>query len=102
MKKLIFLFLVVAQSCMADFFVQYDNSGNIIATVWSDHAPIIKNGLNQLSFDKPIETMGKLIDITKTTKDPKTGKDVQDKKYEVSKDQANIVKVNPNFVYSND
>lgn len=67
MKKLFLIsFLFLLKSVYADFFVQYDNSGNILGTVTSIRAPIV-SGRNQIAFTEAVDLTGKLIEVAAVT-----------------------------------
>lgn len=80
-----FIFCLMAASAFSQtFYIQYDDQGNVMGTVLSDKAPVIKDARHQISFDKEVDLTGKAIDIAKT---------VDGQKYDSSKDTATVLKV---------
>lgn len=86
MKYFLIGFLFLTSSCFADFYVQYDDQGNILATVFGKEAPIVKNGRKQISFDKEVNLDGKMLDLPAVT---------DGKKYEAAKDYNSVTKDAP-------
>lgn len=86
MKYFFLGFILFTASVRADFYIQYDDDGNILATVSGNNAPICKDGRKQISFDKPIDLTGKMLDLPAVT---------NGKKYDSSKDYNSVTKDAP-------